>query len=73
MKLRIYEATKLLLDTSGQTLSVAETAASVGFNNTSYFNKLFKKYVGCTPTHYRNHYMVSEKQLEQSPFAVPLL
>ena len=73
MKLRIYEATKLLLDTSGQSLSVAEAAASVGFNNTSYFNKLFKKYVGCTPTHYRNHYMVSEKQLEQSPFAVPLL
>lgn len=73
MKLRIYEATKLLLDTSDQTLSVAETAASVGFNNTSYFNKLFKKYVGCTPTYYRNHYMVSEKQLEQSPFAVPLL
>ncbi len=73
MKQRIYEATKLLLDTSGKNLSIAELAASVGFNNTSYFNKLFKKYLGCTPTYYRNHYVASEKQLEQSPFAVPFL
>ena len=28
--------------------------AVVGFNNTSYYNKIFKKYMDCTPTEYRN-------------------
>ena len=32
---------------------ISEIAGAVGFNNTSYFNKIFKKYIGCTPTEYR--------------------
>lgn len=42
--------------------SIADLALSVGFNNTSYYNKLFKKFLGCTPTHYRTH-----KVLHQEP------
>lgn len=33
--------------------SIADIATSVGFNNTSYYNKIFKKYMNCTPTEYR--------------------
>ena len=52
MKYRILESTKRMdrkpLD------SISEIAGSVGFNNTSYYNKIFKKYMDCTPTEYRN-------------------
>ena len=34
--------------------SISYLAGIVGFNSASYFNKLFKEYVGCTPTEYRN-------------------
>ena len=52
MKYHILESTKRMhrkpLD------SISEIAGSVGFNNTSYYNKIFKKYMDCTPTEYRN-------------------
>ena len=51
MKYRIFEATKKLMMPSADPLSIADLASSVGFNNTSYFNKLFKKFLGCTPTY----------------------
>ncbi|MDE7247786.1 MAG: AraC family transcriptional regulator [Lachnospiraceae bacterium] len=55
MKYRIYESTKKLMDSEQNFGSIADLAGSVGFNNTSYFNKLFKKFLGCTPTHYKTH------------------
>lgn len=55
MKYRIYESTKKLMDSEQNSESIADLALSVGFNNTSYFNKLFKKFLGCTPTYYRTH------------------
>lgn len=52
MKYRILESTNRMrrrpLD------SISEIAGSTGFNNTSYYNKIFKKYMNCTPTAYRN-------------------
>lgn len=45
--LRITKATKLLLDTS-----VAQTAASVGFCDSSHFISVFKKKLGMTPSEY---------------------
>lgn len=52
MKYRILASTKRM---HGKTLeSISEIAGSVGFNNTSYYNKIFKKYMGCTPTEYRS-------------------
>lgn len=41
--------------------SIADLAISVGFNNTSYFNKLFKKFLGCTPTYYRKNKVLHPK------------
>ncbi len=60
MKYRIFEAAKKLMMPSTEPLSIADLALSVGFNNTSYFNKLFKKFLGCTPTYYRTHKVLSK-------------
>jgi AraC-like DNA-binding protein len=51
-KLRLTEAARLLTDQAGAT--VAEIAYSVGYANSSYFNKLFKEEYGCSPKEFRN-------------------
>ncbi|SDD06178.1 AraC-type DNA-binding protein [Massilia sp. PDC64] len=51
-KLRLTEAARLLIDQAGAT--VAEIAYSVGYANSSYFNKLFKEEYGCSPKGFRN-------------------
>jgi AraC-like DNA-binding protein len=48
-KLRLTEASRLLLENQNQNASVAEIAYSVGYKNVSYFNKLFKEEYKCTP------------------------
>lgn len=53
MKYRITESTKQMHRKRNE--SISEIAGNVGFNNTSYFNKIFKKYMGCTPTEYRKN------------------
>lgn len=62
MKYRIYESTRKLMDPKQNFSSIADLALTVGFNSTSYYNKLFKKFLGCTPTYYRTH-----KVLHQEP------
>ncbi len=46
-KLRLAEAARLLSET--ENANVSEIAYSVGYNNVTYFNKLFKNEYGCTP------------------------
>lgn len=53
MKYRILKAAECILTNDKSAASIANLAASVGFNNTSYFNKLFKEYFDCTPLQYR--------------------
>lgn len=53
MHYRVVESTKQMYYHSIS--SIADIATSVGFNNTSYFNKIFKKYMGTTPTEYRKN------------------
>lgn len=53
MRYRIYEAAKKIYSRDEAANSIALLAASVGFNNTSYFNKLFKKYMQKTPNGYK--------------------
>ena len=48
---RIEKAKQLLLDTE---MSVSEVGRSVGYPDSNYFTKVFKRAVGCTPTIYRS-------------------
>jgi len=50
-KLRLTEAARLLAEKGAAT--VAEIAYAVGYNNVSYFNKLFRQEYGCTPKAFR--------------------
>lgn len=52
MKYRIFIAAGLLCNEDSDD-SVATLASKVGFNSSSYFNKLFRKYMNCTPTQYK--------------------
>ncbi|NLL77186.1 MAG: helix-turn-helix transcriptional regulator [Clostridiales bacterium] len=47
---RINVSTSLLTKTDKE---VGEIACMVGFNNISYFNKIFRKHMHCTPTEFR--------------------
>lgn len=50
-KLRLTEAARLLAER--EAASISEIAYTVGYNNVSYFNKLFKLEYGCTPKAFR--------------------
>lgn len=52
MEFRIFQAIKILFKSPDELSSISELAMNVGFNNASYFNKVFKKYVQCTPSQY---------------------
>jgi AraC-like DNA-binding protein len=51
-KLRLTEAARLLSEKPEA--NVAEIAFSVGYNNVTYFNKLFKNEYGCSPKTYKS-------------------
>ncbi len=53
IKFRIFESTRKIMRGEEAAGSISTLAASVGFNSTSYYNKLFKKYLNCTPTEYK--------------------
>ncbi len=47
---RIERAKQRLASTE---LSVSEVGRAVGYPDSNYFTKVFKRFVGCTPTAYR--------------------
>jgi AraC-like DNA-binding protein/ligand-binding sensor protein len=51
-RLRVDRAAKLLLDTD---LSLSEIAGSCGFEDQSWFSKIFKSYIGLSPGKYRDN------------------
>lgn len=51
MRYRILQSCRLLQDTDKK---IGEIANMSGFNNISYFNKVFLQTIGCTPGEYRN-------------------
>lgn len=71
MKYRIYMATLKISQDTAHSLSYSDIAASVGFNNISYFNKLFKYYIGCTPSVYRKKLLAGS--IEEFPNIAPIL
>ncbi len=52
-EIRLGHASRLLIDT---TQTVAEVSFNCGFNNLSYFNRIFRKKNGCTPSEFRQNY-----------------
>lgn len=54
MRYRILQSCHLLQETEKK---VGEIANLTGFNNISYFNKVFLKTIGCTPKEYRSSVM----------------
>jgi len=59
-KLRLTEAARLLSE--NEEANVSEIAYSVGYNNVSYFNKLFKTEYGCVPKTFKVLYPVKDCQ-----------
>lgn len=53
MHYRVLKAADTIQKNPGERIPISELATSVGFNNTSYFNKRFREYFGCTPTEFR--------------------
>ena len=53
MKYRIFKAASMIQDQNIPSNSFSDLAFNVGFNNASYFNKVFKQYLGCTPSDYK--------------------
>ena len=68
MLYRIYMSTQLIKD--NPTLSFSMIAQQSGFNSSSYYNKLFRKYVGCTPSQYRKNPLLYTQSTDH--FGVPL-
>lgn len=57
-KLRLTEAARLLSE--NEEANISEIAYSVGYNNVSYFSKLFKQEYGCTPKTFKSLYSKKE-------------
>lgn len=53
MNYRIMQSCSLLIETDKR---IGEIANLSGFNNISYYNKVFLKMIGCTPKQYRESY-----------------
>ena len=68
MRYRILKACDIMIK-SRQDESISELALNVGFNSASYFNKLFKKYVGCTPSEFKKQ-SKAERRDKLSPFGM---
>ena len=67
MKYRIFRAANMLQRNDSGIHSMSALAFSVGFNNASYFNKVFKQYLGCTPSEYKRR-IKSDPTMEAGPF-----
>ncbi|MBQ8527826.1 MAG: helix-turn-helix transcriptional regulator [Lachnospiraceae bacterium] len=52
IKYRIYSAAIMIVQCTGR-ISFSDIAIKTGFNSSSYFNKMFRKYIGSTPTQFR--------------------
>ncbi|MFD1140762.1 helix-turn-helix domain-containing protein [Larkinella insperata] len=52
-EIRLGHASRLLIDT---THTVTEISYKCGFNNMSYFNRMFRRKNGCTPREFRQNY-----------------
>ncbi|MDR2043631.1 MAG: AraC family transcriptional regulator [Clostridium sp.] len=63
-KYRIFESIRRIQARSMEKESISDLAFSVGFNSASYYSKLFRKYVHCTPLEYRRR-----NSIRREPYA----
>lgn len=54
IKYRVYSAAIMIVQSTGR-ISFSDIAIKTGFNSSSYFNKMFRKYIGSTPTQFRKN------------------
>ena len=66
---RILQACDIMIKSQRNDESISYLSTCVGFNSASYFNKLFKEYVGCTPTEFRKK-SKTERRDKLSPFGM---
>ena len=59
---RIQQAQRLLEDSQ---LPVAEVSHQIGYENVTYFNRVFKKYVETSPLQYRKKQIAYQKSLRE--------
>lgn len=67
MKYRIYIASCKIIE-DPDLKSISDLGFSVGFNNSSYFNKIFRQFMNCTPTEYKKQVKAASLN-SQSPNA----
>ncbi len=67
MKYRILRAIGLIHGNAPDADSISTLALSVGFNNASYFNKVFKQVMGCTPSEYKRK-IKNDPTISAGPF-----
>lgn len=60
LKYRIYAAVSMISNAE-KSISISDIAMQTGFNSSSYFNKIFKKYIGCTPSEYKRSLLLGKK------------
>lgn len=53
MEYRIYSAARILLKNPRAVSSMSDLSFDTGFNAPSYFNRVFKRYMQCSPTEFR--------------------
>jgi len=53
IEMRLGSASRMLIDSAK---TVAEVCYDCGFNTLSNFNRLFRKYRGCSPTEFRENF-----------------
>ncbi len=71
MQERIIQAAHKMQRENKEAENINALALSVGFNNCSYFNKIFKKYLNTTPSNFRNVIKKSHRD-SLSPFGISL-
>lgn len=64
IRFRILEASRRILSSTPESYSMSSLAEAVGFNSTSYFTKLFKKYMFYTPTEYRKIFQDNAAEMD---------
>lgn len=54
LEIRLENVSRMLIDPDARGHSISAVALKCGFNDVSYFNRVFRKRYGCTPSDWRS-------------------